>query len=293
MYITGKVKIKASIGVIDERAIANLSLAAELTKNIEMKLAGGEKRDAIASITPKFLWLLKDFTLELIDEQGRKITANDYLEDSLDPSKVEERGGSSAIKIREAIVKLFRQRECMVFVRPVESESQLQSLNSLKLKNMRPEFVTQFKALKEKLFTECTPKMVKNKPINGRMVATLLDQYVRAINKGAVPNISTAWENVIDNEIRRGYEAASKLYREKTEKILASKELPMEQDRLLEQLFEIRVECDKILKKSTKFSDGDSPNKLFQSYLDKMVEMYQSRESEICTKNSKQSEEYN
>jgi len=236
--------------------------------------------------------LLKDFTLELIDEEGRKITANDYLEDSLNPSKVVEREGTSAIRIREAIVKLFRQRECMVFVRPVESESQLQNLNSLKLKNMRPEFVTQFKALKQKLFTECSLKIVRNKPVNGRMLATLLDQYIKAINKGAIPNISTAWENVVDNEIRRGYEAASKLYKEKTEQIYMSKELPMEQDKLLEKLFEIRVECDKIMKKSTKFSETDNPSKVYQGYIEKLNETYQSKESEICTKNSKLSEEY-
>ena len=150
------------MGVIDERAISNLSLAAELTRNIEMKLTeGNEKRDAIANITPKFMWVLKDFSLELIDESGREITSNDYLEDSLDPSKVVEReaGGKSAIKIREAIIKLFRQRECMVFVRPMDDEAQLQRPNSLKLKNMRPEFVSQFKIFKSKIFTECPPKI--------------------------------------------------------------------------------------------------------------------------------------
>lgn len=258
-----------------------------------MKLAGGsEKREAIASITPKFLWLLKDFTLELIDEEGRKITANDYLEDSLDPSKVVEKESAGAVRIREAITKLFRQRECMVFVRPVEDEAQLHNLNSLKLKNMRPEFVTQFKALKDKLFTECAPKMVKNKAVNGRMVAALLDQYIKAINRGVIPNISTAWESVIDNEVRRGYESALKLYKEKTDKIYNSKDLPIEQDVLLEKLFEARVECDKVMRRSTKFSEGDSPGKLFQGYVDKLQEAYQSREAEVCAKNAKLSEEY-
>ncbi len=77
------------MGVIDERAISNLSLAAELTKNIEMKLsAGKEKREAIASITPKFMWILKDFSLELKDEHERPMSANDYLETSLSTREV-------------------------------------------------------------------------------------------------------------------------------------------------------------------------------------------------------------
>ena len=32
---------------------------------------------------PKFLWILRDFTLELIDEKGREMTAAQYLEKSL------------------------------------------------------------------------------------------------------------------------------------------------------------------------------------------------------------------
>ncbi len=77
------------MGVIDERAICNLSLAAELTKNIEMKLtAGKEKQEALANITPRFMWILKDFTLELLDEHGKTMTSNDYLEDSLNTSKL-------------------------------------------------------------------------------------------------------------------------------------------------------------------------------------------------------------
>jgi len=77
------------MGNIDERAIGNLSLAAELTKNIEMKIAEGkDKREALAAMTPKFVWILKDFTLELKDAQGKDITANDYLEDSLSTTQL-------------------------------------------------------------------------------------------------------------------------------------------------------------------------------------------------------------
>jgi len=72
------------VGTIDDRAISNLSLASELTKNIEMKLSSGkDKKEVLATMTPKFLWILKDFTLDLIDTQGKKISPNDYLEQSL------------------------------------------------------------------------------------------------------------------------------------------------------------------------------------------------------------------
>lgn len=40
------------------------------------------------------------------------------------------------------------------------------------------------------------------------MFCELADCYVQAINSDAIPTISTAWERVIDGEIRRVYDAA-------------------------------------------------------------------------------------
>jgi hypothetical protein len=66
-----------SMQTIDENAISCLSLAAELSNFIKMK------SDAeMGSVTPNFLWLLRDFALEL-KEDGRDITENEYLENRL------------------------------------------------------------------------------------------------------------------------------------------------------------------------------------------------------------------
>ncbi len=125
----------------------------------------------------------------------------------------------------------------MTFVRPVEDESQLQNLNSLYLGEMRPEFVKQFSLFKSKVFAECPTKMINGKPVTGRMMSSLIEQYVKAINEGAVPNISTAWESVIDTEIRRAYNSAMKLHKEKTNQLATVSELPIEQDQLVTKLY--------------------------------------------------------
>ena len=125
----------------------------------------------------------------------------------------------------------------MVFGRPVEDEDEMQKLCYLKLEEMRPEFSKQFKLFKSKIFNECPPKTMHGKPVNGRIVSNLLEQYVKAINEGAVPNISTAWENVIDTEVRRAYDGAAKLYKEKTDQLATASELPMEQDMLVNKLY--------------------------------------------------------
>jgi hypothetical protein len=72
-----------TVGAIDESAINSLSTAAEFSKVIAINNTSASKEDLLANITPKFIWLLKDFTLKITDTEGRVISSNDYLENSL------------------------------------------------------------------------------------------------------------------------------------------------------------------------------------------------------------------
>jgi len=72
---------------------------------------------------PKFMWLLRDFTLELRDNKGKQISPSQYLEDCLssDPSSLTGKSyQSEAKKIKNEIVKIFKDRECFTLVRPAE-----------------------------------------------------------------------------------------------------------------------------------------------------------------------------
>ena len=71
-------------------------------------------------MTPKFLWLLRDFALEL-KENGRDITENEYLENRL--SNFSKSTNERNNKVREALLKYFPQRELLTMVRPVEEEN--------------------------------------------------------------------------------------------------------------------------------------------------------------------------
>ena len=44
------------------------------------------------------------------------------------------------------------------------------------------------------IFERAQPKRLGAQVITGPMLATLASEYVRAINEGAVPTISTAWQ---------------------------------------------------------------------------------------------------
>ena len=58
-----------SVGSIDESALQNLSLVVNLTKHIQIKTRGGEDVDTeeYANYFPSFMWVVRDFTLQLVD----------------------------------------------------------------------------------------------------------------------------------------------------------------------------------------------------------------------------------
>ena len=72
---------------INNAAIDQLSLVAQLTQRIRAKSGrGDEGAAALASEMPDFLWLLRDFQLELKDEGGRPITKDEYLDEASAPA---------------------------------------------------------------------------------------------------------------------------------------------------------------------------------------------------------------
>ena len=87
-----------SMQTIDENSIKSLSLAAELSNFIKIK--GSEMN----LMTPKFIWLLRDFALEL-RENGRDITENEYLENRL--SNFARSSNQRNKKVRDALLKYF------------------------------------------------------------------------------------------------------------------------------------------------------------------------------------------
>lgn len=68
---------------------------------------------------PKFLWLLRDFTLELRDADGKKIEPRQYLEDSLLDQNSLVRVSEDSRRVRRALINYFKDRDCFTLVRPV------------------------------------------------------------------------------------------------------------------------------------------------------------------------------
>ncbi|GAB4817604.1 hypothetical protein N2152v2_004650 [Parachlorella kessleri] len=202
------------MGGIDEAALDRLSLVTEMTKHIRVRASGGSSdSDAseLASFTPSFLWLLRDFYLRL-EEDGRQVTPRDYLETALRALPGNGRAVEAKNQIRESIKSLFPDRDCFTLVRPVNDEDELAALDTLDQRRMRPEFREGLARLTQLIFNKAQPKRLGNQILTGPMLAGLVEAYVTAINNGAVPTIATAWQGVAEAESRRAADDAERAY---------------------------------------------------------------------------------
>ncbi|RLM99095.1 guanylate-binding protein 1-like [Panicum miliaceum] len=200
------------MGGIDEAALDRLSLVTEMTKHIRVRASGGRSTASeLGQFSPVFVWLLRDFYLDLT-EDNRKITPHDYLELVLRPVQGGGRDVSAKNAIRESIRALFPDRECFTLVRPVNNEKDLQRLDQLPLSNFRPEFRSGLDAFTKFVLDRTRPKQLGASTMTGPILAGLTQSFLDAINSGAVPTISSSWQNVEETECRRAYDSAVDTY---------------------------------------------------------------------------------
>ena len=175
------------MGGIDEAALDRLSLVTEMTQHIRARSSEGPATGAeLGRFAPSFLWLLRDFYLEL-EEDGRRIAPRDYLEAALRAVPGSGAAAASKNRIRESIKDLFPDRDCFTLVRPVNDERDLAHLDSLDPARLRSEFRQGLDRLTQTVFERARPKELGATVITGPMLAGLAEAYVGAINAGAVP----------------------------------------------------------------------------------------------------------
>ena len=194
-------------GNIDERSIGDLALAAHISNTVATNVVE-DKDMMINEMAPKFIWVLRDFILDKIDpETGKEISSNQYLELCLRNKVMNKNGvGMENNLIRENIIKYFKERECVTLPRPVDQEEDLHKLDEIPFDKLKPNFRSEFLNLKNKVYENSKVKRIGNKKINGPILVGLLTQFINSLNSKIIPNINTAIENIIINEIEKNYE---------------------------------------------------------------------------------------
>jgi len=177
-----------SVGTIDDSAMDKLSLVVELTKYIRAQSGDNERVRPLVSdvfVTqptspstftqdlgqlslyfPRFMWLVRDFSLELVSG-GKEITPDEYLEKALLPMSGDEDDIVSKNTIRQTVVQAFRDRGCFTLKRPVNDEELLQNLETAKESDFRPEYLEQMKVLTRKIYQTVPAKKLYGHYVSG------------------------------------------------------------------------------------------------------------------------------
>ncbi|KAE9599265.1 putative guanylate-binding protein [Lupinus albus] len=200
------------MGAIDESSLDRLSLVTQMTKHIRVRASGGRNTASeLGQFSPIFVWLLRDFYLNLA-EDNRRITPRDYLELALRPVEGSGRDIAAKNEIRDSVRALFPDRECFTLVRPLNKENDLQRLDQISLEKLRPEFRSGLDSLVKFVFERTRPKQVGATMMTGPVLVGITQSYLDALNHGAVPTISSSWQSVEEAECRRAYDSASEVY---------------------------------------------------------------------------------
>lgn len=272
-----------SLNSIDENAIQNLSFIVNITKNIQLT---SQREDVdpkdYAAFLPSFMWVIRDFSLQLKNPDGDPISSREYLERCLESQK----GFSDSIeqknKIRNLLKDFFKDRDCVTLVRPLTNEDNLQNLERMELSKLRPEFAEQVLALRKKVLHKVKPKSLKGQVLNGEMFCNMMSSYVKAINNGAVPVIENAWSFMCKNECYKAMKNAIASY-EKMMNENFVKKMPINDEDLRRLHKEAK---EKALEEYNRFAIGN----FVDEFLQKFKEDIRDKMSNYKTTNEKETE---
>lgn len=120
IFLISSTVVYNSMGAIDEQSLEQLQVVLKLKDCVDN--TEHEYEDCsfkYSSQPPQFIWVLRDFALQLIDKNGLEMSPDEYLEQCLE----ETPNASSAQtkkknEIRRAIKTSLGSRHCYTLVRP-------------------------------------------------------------------------------------------------------------------------------------------------------------------------------
>ena len=148
-----------STGAIDEHSISQLSLVTHVAGLLHAPDAGSS-----GGLFPSFLWLLRDFALELVSPAGEQITEQEYLDRALQPVDAAQPEAAAKNATRQTLRSCFRHLLCHTLVRPAIDEDVLQELGRLPLAQTRAKFQDQLAALRGTVAAACGDKHLRGMP---------------------------------------------------------------------------------------------------------------------------------
>lgn len=234
-----------TFGAIDEKAIERLSFISRLNQFFNIRKGGDSDPSRVmremSRYFPQFTWLLRDFSLELYDENlQRPITSQEYLETALliPPDAIESDQIKVKALIRDSIREFFKERACFVLPRPVADEKLLRNVEELNYESLKVPFREGLEDLISYLRSTIKPKVVNNVAVDGRGYVKLIESIATAVNHNSLPTLSTTWDRIVESEMRDTLQKAFDKY--KSEIARLEQQLPIEESELYKLLFIVK-----------------------------------------------------
>jgi hypothetical protein len=200
-----------------EATESNSETSAPSSSGTSCSTACSLTEDEVRQQMPSLIWLLRDFYLDFEDGSPK-----DYIEKALQSTTAATKvdGGERSLStsgdqrnaIRRSIKSLFPERECLALVRPHTSEKALRKLDQVRCSDLREEFKQGVKELQGMIVNQVRPKKFGDRTLDGPLLVQMAELYVKAINEGAVPSISSAWESVAEGQCVKAVQNAKALY---------------------------------------------------------------------------------
>lgn len=176
-----------SVGTIDEASMQTLSLMTRVTENVKITAENNCTSSELGDHMPTFYWILRDFSLKLVDKDGTPMSEEQYLNNALTTSD------TSKSTVREAIRNSFPSRRLVTLPRPSNlDDTGIQTLEH-KLFNLNKKFANALKDLRSRIFREIVPFRIDKTTVTGGMYCELCRYLVTAIQSEAVPVIKDSW----------------------------------------------------------------------------------------------------
>lgn len=258
-----------STGVIDENALNSLSLVTILAQRIQ-NLEDEEDVVHLINHFPTFLWVLRDFVLDLRDDEGNEITPDQYLEYVLEETDREPEGHN---EVRGTIKRFFPERYCATLIRPSDDERDLQNLRS-DPDLLKPEFVDQINDLRNFILNQIQVKTIGDIGLTGTDYVSVIMKYVEAINSGVIPKIEDSWVAVVENQLSNGYSKGLKVYEEDMRKFEAEY-IPCNDDELAKAHKGIMQAAIEIFLEITKDFDNQEKQEAYDTLQENIEQIYE------------------
>ncbi|CAN2390882.1 GTPase activity, partial [Pristimantis euphronides] len=206
-----------SKGAMDQDAVKKLH---SMTQRYQYITQTASRQDAQTDdgedTLPLLVWTLRDVTLRL-EIDGRPVTANEYLENSLRVIKsVKTIKTQEQNKARTTIRKCFPKRKCFVFEIPSSDKEVLSRMDQVPEEELQSRFVEETQNFCQFVLEEVPAKCLKGgTSVTGSRFAHLLQAYLDVVKKQNIGFLESSLSDMFVNENSKVMKKSIEIYENK------------------------------------------------------------------------------